>query len=59
VSERAKTYAEVEEETTQRLLGALVARYGWTLDQENDARILAFVALAPVRTLIEANEERA
>lgn len=50
-----KRWEQVEWESGQRLLGALAARHGWAINEETEeqARVLAFVVLAPLRTQIE------
>ena len=49
-------WATIEYQATQRLVGALVGKYGATLSEETEeqAGILAFVALAGVRSDLES-----
>jgi hypothetical protein len=51
-----REWERIEWETTQRLTGALVGTYGASLSEETEqqAAVLATVALAGVRSLVEA-----
>jgi hypothetical protein len=51
-------WEQIEYETTQRVLGAMVAKYGAALSEESEAqaRLLGFVAIAPLRSRLEQLE---
>jgi len=56
-----RTWAQIEEEAAQRLLGAMVGSYGAALSEETEeqARVLATVALAHLRGPIEKQRQLA